>query len=67
MLQDQLAVTPSVDEENDPKGEAGQAMVEYVILISVIAAFLTVLYTTYTAAVRNFFTYLSHVWMAPVP
>jgi Flp pilus assembly pilin Flp len=63
MLQDRLTVSV---EEADPKGEAGQAMVEYVILVGVIAAFLTTLHMTYTAAVRSYFAYIAYVWMTPV-
>lgn len=51
----------------DPRGENGQAMVEYVILVAVIAAFLSSFYVSYTRAVRNNFDYLTHCWQAPVP
>ncbi len=52
---------------DDPRGENGQAMVEYMILVVVIVSCLAGFYRTYTQAVRNNFDYLTAVWMLPVP
>ncbi|MBI4615592.1 MAG: hypothetical protein HY720_18385 [Planctomycetes bacterium] len=47
--------------------ESGQAMVEYAIIVWVIAIMLSIFYLTFTAAIDNHFSYISRVWMAPVP
>ena len=47
--------------------EAGQAMVEYAIIIFVMVIALVAFFTTFTVAVENHFAYLAGIWSAPVP